>query len=302
MKTGNPSNDKHAAPPAVANEIDSEFRAFLEDVELRRALPSMAKKVRYEDRMVAFLDILGWSQLVTESQRRPTLLSRLAAVQLSAHIYDHLAQRIQHPLGETVTHFSDSLVFSWPWPSNHDDLSRALLDLSGILHRLLRSRFLVRGAVVRGKVFHKPSVIFGPAIIEAYTLESSAAIYPRIIVADAVGHRTKGNLLRKDFDGFLFLDFLSLGSHMPTYRPFLQQVKAFLVEEMKTLKGKTSVRQKLSWFVHYVDRLNLEASLTHAKQHRLTHLSSERSVSGPPFTSDVRRTRAALNKNRGDHG
>jgi len=242
-------------PSMITNDVDPMLRAFLEDVELRRALPAAAQQVRYQDRLLAFLDILGWAALIEKSRTSRATLRRLAAIQFSAQAYGRLSRKVAHPLGETMTHFSDSLVLSWPWPHNANDLSRILLDLARLAHQLLRSRILVRGAAVRGKVFHTPHVVFGPAIVEAYRFESGMAIYPRIIVAESVARARASNILRRDADGLLFLDFMALGSHLPTYAPFLLQVRNFIMEEIRRAGPSPPARQKLMWFQHYVERL-----------------------------------------------
>jgi hypothetical protein len=49
---------------------------------------------------------------------------------------------------------------------------------------LLHMGFLTRGAIVVGDLFHRDNVIFGPALLEAYQIESREAFYPRIIVSN----------------------------------------------------------------------------------------------------------------------
>lgn len=43
---------------------------------------------------------------------------------------------------------------------------------------------LFRGAVVIGDLYNDKIIIFGPAMLEAYELESKKAIYPRIIIEE----------------------------------------------------------------------------------------------------------------------
>jgi hypothetical protein len=42
--------------------------------------------------------------------------------------------------------------------------------------------YFVRGAVVRGLLYHDNNMVFGEALTEAYRLESQVAIYPRIML------------------------------------------------------------------------------------------------------------------------
>ena len=48
---------------------------------------------------------------------------------------------------------------------------------------LLHMGFLTRGAIVVGDLYHRDNIIFGPALVEAHTIESREAFYPRVIVS-----------------------------------------------------------------------------------------------------------------------
>ncbi len=41
---------------------------------------------------------------------------------------------------------------------------------------------LLRGAITYGKIVHNNQMIFGPALVRAYELESKKAVYPRVII------------------------------------------------------------------------------------------------------------------------
>lgn len=89
--------------------------------------------------------------------------------------------------------------------------------------RLLDHGILCRGAVSLGKFIHTDKYLFGPALVEAYLLESKAALYPRIIldrtVIDAgakycAEHNTSTMereyleaLLEQDSDGMYYIDY-----------------------------------------------------------------------------------------------
>jgi hypothetical protein len=57
-----------------------------------------------------------------------------------------------------------------------DDLSMDLLSMN----------MLFRGAVVKGKLLHTAEVIFGPALVHAYSLESTVSFHPRIMISGDV--------------------------------------------------------------------------------------------------------------------
>ena len=43
--------------------------------------------------------------------------------------------------------------------------------------------FLTRGGATLDKLYHKEGVVFGPAMVESYSIESRIAVYPRIVVS-----------------------------------------------------------------------------------------------------------------------
>lgn len=84
-------------------------------------------------------------------------------------------------LGKQVTAFSDSIVISYD-TSMPGGGFHVLMDLVYICNDLLGIGIPVRGGVTVGQLIHDERKCFGPAMVEAYLMESQAAIYPRIII------------------------------------------------------------------------------------------------------------------------
>jgi hypothetical protein len=61
-------------------EQDSELEAILKNIEARRGIRGLVQKVHYNQRLVGFLDILGWSQLVAQSVHSGAAMRRLASI------------------------------------------------------------------------------------------------------------------------------------------------------------------------------------------------------------------------------
>jgi hypothetical protein len=87
----------------------------------------------------------------------------------------------------TISYFSDCIFISIPFYRDDSKLLYEFIEhLSNASASLFKtSDVLLRGAVTIGKVFHKNTgdPAFGPALIEAYELESNIANYPRIILS-----------------------------------------------------------------------------------------------------------------------
>lgn len=83
--------------------------------------------------------------------------------------------------GKEVTTFSDSIVISYEF-TEYGSLFHILVDLYHIQVGIIYKGFFIRGGIYSGNVFHNQSMVFGPAMIEAYRIESKVAEYPRILV------------------------------------------------------------------------------------------------------------------------
>jgi hypothetical protein len=138
----------------------------------------------YEKRVVAFVDILGWSEACkTESNN---LTAAVQAIQNAANDFSlttknefkRLPNIKINPmyLKVQVGAFSDTFAVSMPADYGYRIISSA----TDICRNLLKLGFLTRGAVTVGDLYHIDNMIFGPALIEAVRLEKEA-VYPRLV-------------------------------------------------------------------------------------------------------------------------
>ena len=175
--------------------------------------------VSYEDRVVAFIDILGWGQAVEDSVRSPESRRRLLNVvwalgALSKN--DTEEETSENPSFDAATQFSDSVVISIPY-SGHLDVMRLVRQITSYQHTTLMSGFPLRGGIAVGPLYHSGSLVFGPALNEAHQLESKCALYPRVIIAKSLEsqiEKAKASFpphwpfVVKDEDGFYSTDDL----------------------------------------------------------------------------------------------
>lgn len=151
---------------------------------------------------MAFIDILGFRELVCSSDQRAEEVEAVAGV-LRA-----ISSLGPPPLEVTV--FSDSIAISGP----DTQVSTVALAATMVGHSLLREAFLPRGGLAIGRLHHRGSIILGPALVHAYDLERTVAKYPRIVVEDEYAQRLLRRRtpipwhlrLLRDGDGCYFLD------------------------------------------------------------------------------------------------
>ena len=203
----------------------------------------MAKSVtkyKYEDRIVAFVDILGFRDILTKTVDKDgnDIQSQIDLItdaynsirdvwDLDDDKYEsYPALKEAHEEIKTkskkITIFSDSIVISF-LQKERSEIFYTLLELKWMIMRLVSKGILCRGALSYGKMIHNDKFLFGPALVEAYLTESKAALYPRIIVSRELiqmagtyrssHHDPKTEieyvkkLLKEDTDGMFYIDY-----------------------------------------------------------------------------------------------
>lgn len=149
-----------------------------------KGLNFMSKK--YEKRLCLFLDVLGFSDLVKNSN--------CAVVdQVVLEIKNELKSNKVYinEIGHTAiaTTFSDCIVLSIE--VNDFDVVNATNVIVTATVKMLQDTYLnqnisLRGGISYGDLYHQNDNVFGPAMIEAYKLESQFADWPRVIFARSV--------------------------------------------------------------------------------------------------------------------
>ena len=139
----------------------------------------------YQQSIVAFLDILGFRDLIRRSLTDPEIAETIIetlnqAQQQLAKLNDPQEQKFIDVADLQVSMFSDSIAFSCPHIS--DPSFNGIAGLVMLWQKEMTTRgFFLRGAIVSGAHYHKGGVLLGPAIIHAYDLCDLAG-WPRVII------------------------------------------------------------------------------------------------------------------------
>jgi len=247
--------------------------AIIRNIQARYAVPRIARTVRYERRIFAFLDILGWSKLIELSLKDKVAMRRLAGLQVLFRLDSELHDKLQGPEDSFRTHFSDTLIMSWPAPKSDKQSALVLQDLAAVLLQLFANCFLVRGGVVLGKVLHRRDIVFGPALVDAYKLETRVAIYPRVVVGTSLRAWRQSPFVQQDADGQWFINFLPC--FKPGYRfpEFLGNVRRFLTGEYAHSKNDPSTSAKYAWMMSYLNRVLRDHDIRRVKPIKLGNLN-----------------------------
>lgn len=165
----------------------------------------MNENLKYEKRIIAFIDILGFSELIKDSEKNPATLEKIYEVinyfknwekpeswNLKTIEIEEDAQKkglVNFDLSNksTCTCFSDSIIVSIKISDNDVNaiLSTLIANISYIGSYIIQKGILFRGAITIGNIIHQDNgIILGQGFIDAYNLESKLATFPRIVVSD----------------------------------------------------------------------------------------------------------------------
>jgi hypothetical protein len=229
----------------------------------------------YTERYCAFIDILGFSGLISDLDRGKVSVAEIHRVLSAIHARPNAA-RPQHADLRSQS-ISDAVALSAaPNAAGFDAICTAAEELS---RRLLRSGYFARGGMTKGRLYHDHSTVFGPALVEAYRLESQIAKFPRIVIpravaADGTGYAQEGTHWKNYFDdrfvqandGPFFLHILRDHSRLvrklakgPSKTSGNDDAPLALLRAMRTAIQKRFDEasdnpehfQKIAWFVGY---------------------------------------------------
>jgi hypothetical protein len=224
--------------------------------------------------VVAFVDILGYSELSRNESTSIDLLIRLRdALQNSFRPLDPGAgvQSGFQRFWMTKT-FTDNIVIGFP--INSEGSSSELIMILGRLGQfqlqMTLAGFFVRGAVSVDKLYVDDHIVFGPALIEAHDGEQKLARDPRILLCDSAREMSKKHdlsdltkklrhqhdILFKDADGQFVLNYLygvvefehDMGYPATDY---LQKHREIIKDRLKSYTSKPKIWAKYYWCAVY---------------------------------------------------
>ncbi len=214
--------------------------------------------MEYEFGYVAFIDILGFSNLVLDENNIEIVDKLLHFVNNFQYLFNNSAK-----LNLRMAFFSDSIVLT----TNDQESDSLPLLLTAIhlaeLELYEDTGLYFRGGITKGKYYYSNTTVFGPAIVKAYQLELQAK-YCRIIFDSDLfvdhtitnKHLKRGIEIIQDFDGEYYYnifynhihDNTPAGRH-PTIEEAFKSYSSLREETVNSIKEhlQTNVIDKYLW-------------------------------------------------------
>ena len=244
-----------------------------------------SKRMKYEDRVIAFIDILGFKNIVDKTLVDEKDASRkiweLSDVLLLFRriLGDEPIKYKSHKLStkfaksKRITQFSDLIVISF-LINEESEVFYTLADIQTLLVNLVYRGILCRGGITYGKLIHTPNLIFGPGLIQAYETESKAALYPRIILGEEViriaekyhgfQHTAKYereyilSIVTKDTDDMYFIDYFDkvygeLDDPVEDMPEYIDKLREVIMSNMRS--DMPDLKVKYGWLRNKFNRI-----------------------------------------------
>lgn len=234
-------------------------------------------KDEYKKQLVAFIDILGFKELIEEASRNPSdalliigkLNNSITKAMESSHELNSDLQMSEENKRYKVKIFSDCICISYDCGFDDNEITSNsififLLSLIYLQAELHLNKIFIRGGVSYDFHYSNESIIFSSALVNSYEIESKDAIYPRIVIDKSlidylkiVEHEANfeilNEILKKDVDGLIFIDYLEIIGEMDEEsdkEAFLVNHKG-IIEEILSSSLKPKIREKYLWLAKY---------------------------------------------------
>lgn len=231
----------------------------------------------YEQRYVAFLDVLGFKAIVQNRSSDWIKLNiydevRRIHVLFQTDLYSRMLPESTYKKLEFVF-ISDSIIISIP--KKFDRALEVIIAACLFLQKVFLSKtntILLRGAISQGDYFHFEQITFGQALVDAY-IEEKRAQFPRILIDERIS--VLSNCIEKesigkvfcscDEDGEQYIDYLKMTVGFSTgVHDDLKRIRSYIQENIELYKLEERTLPKFKWLASH---FNYNLSFFFADKH-----------------------------------
>ena len=196
---------------------------------------------------VAFVDLLGFSNMVNYDCERPDGEQQYIEILYNAYIE---TKEIKKTIpGLQVTQFSDSVVLALPYCKNN--FQNFIKTVAEYQYNLLKSGILCRGGISYGKHFSCDEFLFSSGMIDAYRIESEIANTPRIVISKELiellypkNENLPDGIFIRENDSLCFLNYFNSVSPEEAWAA----IKRIIPDNLHV---NSSIRNKQVWLIDY---------------------------------------------------
>lgn len=144
----------------------------------------------YQNRIVAFIDILGYREKLEEferdAQERENEQGARILTSEKVNEFLNIFKSVTRVLDEKNIRyylFSDNICITADYIENPRLSIEILFTISDLFYAFAQKGYFLRGAIEMGKFIDEPMIALGNPLTKAYLAESKVANYPRILLS-----------------------------------------------------------------------------------------------------------------------
>ena len=246
----------------------------------RNPYQNEGKSPQIRPSVVAFIDILGYMDLISSAEKSDTqneVLKRLHESLSAGRTWLEEAYAGSSELKKltkvdryVLKAFTDNIVIAWPIRQDGEvEIGNAYSKLSDFQFTMSLEGFFVRGGIAVGNAYVDDITVFGDGVTQAYIGESKIARDPRIVLTESAVAAVKEHLeyygnprhapqtseFLIDSDGQWFVNYLecvliAADERGPFYDEFLRH-KSAVERKLLEYKNDPPIFSKYAWVANY---------------------------------------------------
>jgi hypothetical protein len=233
--------------------------------------PDIPKR-EYEEKLLAWLDVLGMSRKILDSGSLDTGAENIITdIGKLKNCVENSCEKLRKDGLLDFIQLNDGFIIVSEI-NCIDELCEILCEIQWKV--LVELKLPLRGALTAGQIVtsNDPKVIIGPAFINAYLMEDEIAIFPRILFSEEIFQyidKTKLKFLyvSEDADHLKYLDYIKYEIDLENdLRNFDNKLKVFGIKQLikknyaDNIHHNKKLAQKYGWIINKLSACNIKVT------------------------------------------
>lgn len=222
------------------------------------------ESLKYQYRIVAFLDVLGFKSMLYEFEKEALEKGKeddKKLVSPKATNFVNVFKEVTDLMDEFDCNyylFSDNICLTVDPHHNKSLIVDILFTISNLFRKFSQMGFFLRGGIDYGLMLDEKSIAMGVPLANAYIMESEKAVFPRIIMSDKFIQFIENKNL-DEHDRFNIQNFIKKSSEINYINlfynviktddkvTFFEQYKRVIEDHLSINAGKENIFMKYTW-------------------------------------------------------
>lgn len=210
----------------------------------------------FQKRIVVFLDVLGFTNLIQKIQKEIDKNTRNAVVNNTSKTADNFLNIFQEQIKLIDENykfylFSDNICITLDYINNKEKIIDLIKLISNIYYNLALNGYFLRGGISLCEFFESDKFAIGTPLVKAYELENKA-IHPRILVDKKFYNLFKEESDDNDFyikkeRKKYYINILNIILNTDDKIKFFKEFKKSIESKITTHKEEDKILKKFKW-------------------------------------------------------